>query len=46
VKDYLDFVRTSGSPIVQILGQLDDAARDAAWAEIESKLKIFQTSCF
>ena len=38
VKNYLDFVRTSASPIVQILGRLDDAARKAAWAEIESKL--------
>lgn len=43
VKDYLDFVRTSASPIVQILGQLDDAARDAAWAEIESRLNAFDT---
>lgn len=44
VKDYLDFVRTSASPIVQILGRLDDAARQAAWAEIESKLSTFNTA--
>jgi len=43
VKDYLDFVRTSASPIVQILGRLDDAARYAAWTEIESKLSAFNT---
>jgi SAM-dependent methyltransferase len=43
VKDYLDFVRTSASPIVQILERLDGAARDAAWAEIESKLSAFNT---
>jgi SAM-dependent methyltransferase len=43
VDDYLDFVRTSASPIVQILGKLDDAARDAAWAEIKSKLSVFNT---
>jgi SAM-dependent methyltransferase len=41
--DYLDFIRTSASPIVQILGRLDDAARRAAWAEIESKLCAFDT---
>lgn len=43
VKDYLDFVRTSASPIVQILERLDDAARHAAWAEIERRLSIFNT---
>jgi hypothetical protein len=36
VKNYLDFIRTSASPIPQILRQLDETARDAAWAEIES----------
>jgi SAM-dependent methyltransferase len=44
VKDYLDFIRTSASPIPQILSRLDEAARDAAWAEIESKLCAFNTS--
>jgi SAM-dependent methyltransferase len=43
VKNYLDFIRTSASPILQILGRLDEAARDAAWAEIESKLSAFNT---
>ena len=43
VKSYLDFVRTSASPIVQILARLDDAARQSAWAEIESKLSAFNT---
>lgn len=41
VQHYLDFVRTSASPIVQILERLDDAARRAAWAEIERKLRAF-----
>ena len=44
VKDYLDFVRTSASPILHILGRLDDAAKAAAWAEIEAKLSAFNTS--
>jgi SAM-dependent methyltransferase len=41
VGDYLDFIRTSASPVVQILDRLDVAARDAAWAEIEQKLSAF-----
>ena len=43
VKDYLDFIRSSASPIMQILGRLDAAARDAAWADIEAKLSAFNT---
>ena len=43
VKDYLDFIRTSASPIQQILGPLDEAARALAWAEIEDKLSAFDT---
>lgn len=44
VGDYLDFVRTSASPIVQILSRLDTAGQHAAWAEIEEKLSVFNTS--
>ncbi len=43
VEHYLDFVRTSASPIVQILGGLGAAERDAAWAEIRGKLGAFNT---
>jgi hypothetical protein len=43
VKDYLDFVRASASPIVQMLQALDESARLNAWAEIESKLSAFET---
>lgn len=43
MKDYLEFIRTSASPIIQILGRLDDAGRDAAWVEIEQKLSMFNT---
>lgn len=43
VKDYLDFIRTSASPILEILNRLDDANRTAAWAEIEDKLSAFNT---
>jgi hypothetical protein len=44
VKDYLDFVGASASPILQILGRLDEAGRKAAWAEIEGRLSAFSTS--
>lgn len=44
VKDYLDFIRTSASPIVGLLSRLDDGARAAAWAEIEDKLSAFNTA--
>jgi hypothetical protein len=43
VNDYLDFVRTSASPVLQILGRVDEAARGAAWADIERKLSAFNT---
>lgn len=42
--DYLDFVRTSASPIQQILGRLDAAAQHAAWAAMEERLAAFQTA--
>lgn len=44
VADYLDFIRTSAGPILQILSRLDEAARDAAWVEIEAKLNAFSTT--
>lgn len=42
-RDYLDFIRTSAGPILQMLSKLSDAAKEAAWAEIEEKLTVFQT---
>jgi len=42
-KDYLAFVRTSTSPIMQILGNLNPEAQEAAWADIEEKLRAFQS---
>ena len=41
-RDYLDFVRTSASPIVQILGALNPEAREAAWTDMEEQLEVFQ----
>jgi SAM-dependent methyltransferase len=42
-KDYVEFIRTSAGPILQILKNLDDASKDAVWAEIEDKLNAFRT---
>jgi len=42
--DYLTFVRASASPIQQILGKLDSAARDAAWKEMEERLQVFEST--
>ena len=44
MQDYLAFVRNSASPILQILERLDAPAREAAWAEIETKLSAFKTT--
>jgi len=43
VDHYLDFIRTSASPILQILGRLDAAAKNAAWADIKTRLSVFDT---
>lgn len=44
VGDYLEFIRTSASPIQQILGRLDEPARQAAWKEMEERLGAFRTA--
>lgn len=44
VQDYLDFVRTSASPVLQILSRLGEAQQAAAWAEIGERLAQFNTS--
>jgi SAM-dependent methyltransferase len=44
VRDYLQFIRTSASPIQQILAKLDPAARDAAWTAMEERLDVFAST--
>ncbi len=41
---YLDFVRTSASPIQQILGGLSPQRAEAAWKDMEQRLDAFTTS--
>jgi ubiquinone/menaquinone biosynthesis C-methylase UbiE len=43
VEDYVDFLKASAGPILQILGRLNDAARAAAWSEIRERLSVFST---
>lgn len=43
VDHYLGFVRSSASPILQILGRLDVAAQEAAWSEMRERLMAFNT---
>jgi SAM-dependent methyltransferase len=43
-RHYLDFVRSSASPIQQILGRLDAAAAEAAWTEMEERLSAYTTA--
>ena len=43
VDHYLAFVRSSASPILQILGPLDAAAAEAAWSEMRERLMAFTT---
>lgn len=43
-RHYLDFVRSSASPIQQILARLTPEAAAAAWAEMEERLGVFTTA--
>ena len=44
VRHYLDFVRSSASPIQQILGRLEATTAQAAWDDIEARLATYQTA--
>jgi len=41
--DYLAFIRRSASPIQMVLGKMEPAAAQAAWAAMEERLKQFET---
>lgn len=42
-RHYLDFIRSSASPIQHILGRLAPEAAQAAWSEMEERLGAFTT---
>jgi SAM-dependent methyltransferase len=41
--DYVEFVRTSGTPIMEILASLPLAAQRAAWDDMTEQLSVFAT---
>ena len=41
VRDYVDFVRHAGSPVIRLVDALPPERRDAAWAEISHRLERF-----
>ena len=43
VDDYLAFIRSSASPVLQILAGLGEAAAQAAWDDIRQQLRAFET---
>jgi SAM-dependent methyltransferase len=43
VDHYLAFVRSSASPVLQILSRLDPAVAEAAWGEMRERLNAFTT---
>ena len=43
VTHYLEFLRSSAGPVLQVLGRLDDEARERAWQEISQRLDVFST---
>jgi SAM-dependent methyltransferase len=44
VKDYMNFIRTSAGPIVEILKSLDGVKAEAAWADMEQALSRYETA--
>ncbi len=41
---YVDFLRSSASPIIEILAPLSAAARQAAWSDMTEQLAVFGTA--
>jgi SAM-dependent methyltransferase len=44
VKDYMNFIRTSAGPVVQIVQRLEPTKAAAAWADMERALGRYQTA--
>lgn len=43
VTHYVDFVRRSATPIIELLSSLTQKAQDAAWEDLEQQLDVFTT---
>lgn len=44
-RHYIDFVRSAGSPIMEILAPLTERAQRKAWDDMEAQLSAFTTIC-
>lgn len=44
VKDYMNFIRTSAGPVVQIVQRLEPTKAAAAWADMETALSRYETT--
>jgi ubiquinone/menaquinone biosynthesis C-methylase UbiE len=42
-EDYVDFIRSAGSPVIALLKPMPEALREAAWADIAGQLGRFTT---
>ena len=40
---YVDFLRSSAAPLIDVLASLSDAAQQAAWDDMTQKLQVFAT---
>jgi ubiquinone/menaquinone biosynthesis C-methylase UbiE len=43
VDDYVQFLRTSAGPMLQLMARMDERSRAAAWADMRAQLKAFET---
>ena len=43
VADYVDFVRRSATPIIELLSSITQKAQNAAWEDLEKRLDVFTT---
>ncbi|WP_460449683.1 class I SAM-dependent methyltransferase [Alsobacter sp. SYSU BS001988] len=44
VRHYLEFVQSAAGPVLEILERLDAGAQEAAWRDIEERLRVYETA--
>jgi ubiquinone/menaquinone biosynthesis C-methylase UbiE len=44
VEHYIDFLRSSASPVIEILAPLSDSAQQNAWIEMTERLRVFSST--
>jgi SAM-dependent methyltransferase len=43
VEHYIDFLRSSASPVIEMLSQLPDSAQQNAWADMTEQFRVFSS---